>query len=145
MSASSIGRLKAGWQQEYDLWKQRSLADVEVVRARAEDVHGTRVFDVVTSRAVAPLERLLAWSMPLVAPEGAMVAMKGASAEDEVAAAEQTLRELGCAPAQVHSVGSGVADSPTTAIRVVWAEPARVRLGRAQTSSMNKKPGRRRG
>lgn len=120
------------------------LSGVEVVRARAEAVHGTRVFDLVTSRAVAPLERLLAWSMPLVAPEGAMVAMKGASAADEVASAEKTLRQLGCAPAEVHTVGSGVADSPTTAIRVVWAEPARVRLARAQTSS-TKKSGRRRG
>ncbi len=39
---------------------------VEVVRGRAEELHGARTFDVVTSRAVAPLERLLAWSMPLV-------------------------------------------------------------------------------
>ena len=44
------------------------LPNVEVVRGRAEDLHGVRTFDVVTSRAVAPLERLLQWSMPLVAP-----------------------------------------------------------------------------
>jgi putative transposase len=31
LSASSIGRLKAVWQQEYDAWNQRSLADLEVV------------------------------------------------------------------------------------------------------------------
>lgn len=31
LSASSIGRLKAGWQQEYEAWSQRSLADLEVV------------------------------------------------------------------------------------------------------------------
>ena len=45
-----------------------ALAGVEVVRGRAEALHGERVFDVVTSRALAPLDRLLAWSMPLVAP-----------------------------------------------------------------------------
>ena len=47
------------------------LASVEVVRGRAEALHGARTFDVVTSRAVAPLERLLGWSMPLVSPTGA--------------------------------------------------------------------------
>lgn len=118
------------------------LSGVEVHRSKAEALHGTRTFDVVTSRAVAPLDRLLAWSMPLVAPTGALVAMKGTSAADEIAAAERTLRRLGCADPEIHSVGANVADSPSTAIRVVWAEPARVRLPRPQGPS---KKGRRRG
>jgi len=119
------------------------LSGVEVHRARAEALHGTRTFDVVTSRAVAPLDRLLAWSMPLVAPSGALVAMKGTSAADEIAAAESTLSRLGCAAPEIHSVGADVADSPSTAIRVVWAEPAGVRWPRPTASS--KKKGRRRG
>ena len=61
------------------------LDRVEVVRARAEELHGDREFSVVTSRAVAPLGRLLDWSMPLVRQGGALVAMKGSSAEEEVA------------------------------------------------------------
>ena len=36
------------------------------VAGRAEELHGSAEFTVVTSRAVAPLRRLLAWSMPLV-------------------------------------------------------------------------------
>src|SRR4051812_26987441 len=44
------------------------LTNVEVVRGRADALHGERTFDVVTSRAVAPLDRLLGWSMPLVSP-----------------------------------------------------------------------------
>jgi 16S rRNA (guanine527-N7)-methyltransferase len=106
------------------------LRGVAVHRARAEALHGTRTFDVVTSRAVAPLERLLAWSMPLVAPTGALVAMKGASAPDEIAAADAMLHRLGCAPPEIHSVGANVADSPSTAIRVAWGEPTRVRWPR---------------
>jgi putative transposase len=31
LSASSVARLKAGWQGEYEAWKRRSLADLEVV------------------------------------------------------------------------------------------------------------------
>jgi 16S rRNA (guanine527-N7)-methyltransferase len=115
------------------------MTAVEVYRGRADSLHGTRTFDVVTSRAVAPLDRLLAWSMPLVAPSGAMVAMKGSSAGDEVAAAKKALRRLGCAPPEIHSVGAAVTDSPSTAIRVAWAEPAGVRWPRPPGSSEKKR------
>lgn len=119
------------------------LSGVEVHRARAEALHGSRTFDVVTSRAVAPLDRLLAWSMPLVAPTGALVAMKGTSAAEEIVAAEKMLRRLGCATPEIRSVGANVVDSPSTAIRVAWAEPAGVRLARPKGSAEKKR--RRRG
>jgi 16S rRNA (guanine527-N7)-methyltransferase len=102
------------------------LQQVEVLRGRAEETQGRRTFDVVTSRAVAPLDRLLGWSMPLVAPAGAMVAMKGSTIEDEIAQARSTLLKLRCAPPTVHLLGEGVVDPPTTAVRVAWAEPGRV-------------------
>jgi 16S rRNA (guanine527-N7)-methyltransferase len=106
------------------------LEHVEVHRSRAEELHGARTFDVVTSRAVAPLERLLGWSMPLVAPDGALVAMKGSSAAEEIEAAAKALRKHGCSTPEIHTLGEDLTDSPTTAIRVAWAEPARVRLAR---------------
>jgi 16S rRNA (guanine527-N7)-methyltransferase len=102
------------------------LGNVDVVRGRAEDLHGSDRFDVVTSRAVAPLGKLLGWSMPLVAPAGAMVAMKGSSARDEVEAAGRDLRRLRCAPPEVLVLGAEALDPPTTVVRVAWAEPARV-------------------
>jgi 16S rRNA (guanine527-N7)-methyltransferase len=108
------------------------LERVEVRRARAEELHGERTFDVVTSRAVAPLERLLGWSMPLVAATGAMVAMKGSSAAEEIEAARKALRRLRCAPPELHSLGGDFTDSPTTAIRVAWADRAGVPWGRPE-------------
>lgn len=72
------------------------LTNVEVVRGRAEEWHGKASFDVVTSRAVAPLDRLARWSLPLVRSGGSFLAMKGSSAEAEVAAATKVLnRERG--------------------------------------------------
>ncbi len=41
-------------------------------------------FDVVTSRAVAPMDRLARWSLPLVRSGGLFLAMKGSSAADEL-------------------------------------------------------------
>lgn len=66
---------------------------VSVVRGRAED-HRER-YDVVTCRAVAPLPRLLGWTRHLLAPGGRLVALKGASAEREVADAAGDLRRAG--------------------------------------------------
>lgn len=102
------------------------LERVEVVRARADALHGRRRFDVVTSRAVAPLERLLGWSMPLVEPHGALVAMKGSSVSEEIGRADLVLHELGCAPPTVHVLGADLLLSPTFAVRVAWADPGRV-------------------
>ncbi len=102
------------------------LAHVAVVRGRAEDLHGTATFDVVTSRAVAPLERLMGWSMPLVAPSGALVAMKGRSAQDEIDAAASFLHRWRCGVPEVFEVGIGVVDPPTTVVRVPWADPSRI-------------------
>jgi 16S rRNA (guanine527-N7)-methyltransferase len=63
---------------------------VEVVRARAED--HSQTYDVVVARALAPLDRLIGWCDPLRAPDGVVLALKGASAANEIAAAERQLQ-----------------------------------------------------
>lgn len=99
-----------------------ALNNVEVVRGRAESLHGQRRFDIVTSRALAPLERLLAWSMPVVAPGGAMLAMKGSSVADEAAGAAEALAAAGCAQPQILHLGGDLVSPQTIAIRVVRAD-----------------------
>jgi 16S rRNA (guanine527-N7)-methyltransferase len=102
------------------------LDNVRVVRGRAEALHGEQTFDVVTARALAPLERLLGWGMPLVAPHGALVAMKGSSAGEEIEAAAPALHRLRCAPPEVIELGAELLEQPTRVVRVVWAEPPEV-------------------
>lgn len=65
---------------------------VEVVRSRAEE-HGGR-YDVVVSRAVAALPRLLGWCAPLMKPTGRILALKGSSVREELAQASPDLRRL---------------------------------------------------
>jgi 16S rRNA (guanine527-N7)-methyltransferase len=102
------------------------LTNVEVVRARAEELHGHREFSVVTSRAVAALPRLLDWSMPLVRQGGVVLAMKGSSAADEVAAAREALEGWGAGAVEVLSVGADEISPPTTVIRVGATRPSRL-------------------
>ena len=106
--------------------EELGLSHVEVVRGRSDALHGERTFDVVTSRAVAPLERLLRWSMPLVAPDGALVAMKGSNVAEEIEEARPVLTEWRCAEPEVLSLGDGVLVHSTHALRVAWADPAQV-------------------
>jgi 16S rRNA (guanine527-N7)-methyltransferase len=102
------------------------LGDVRVVRGRAEELHGRERFDVVTARALAPLARLLGWGMPLVAATGALLAMKGSSAAEEIKAAATPLRELHCAPPEVLQVTGPDGSSTATVVRVAHAEAARL-------------------
>lgn len=75
------------------------LEDVETVHARAEEAaQRTELagqFDLVTARAVAPLERLLPWLAPYLAPNGVAAALKGAGVMEEIAAARPMARRLG--------------------------------------------------
>ena len=120
--------------------EELGLDNVEVVRGRAEALHGQRRFDVVTSRAVAPLPRLLEWSMPLVAPHGALVAMKGSSVDQEIEDASGVLDKLGAARPERLEVGT---ESPATLVRVSWADPARVGSAGRSSAGRTKRSGHR--
>ena len=91
---------------------------VSVARGRADEVPGRGSFDVVTSRAVAPLDKLLAWSLPLCSADGEVLALKGRSAAEEVAASQKALRRLRCGAPEVLLVEKDWLSSPVTVVRV---------------------------
>ena len=98
--------------------EELGLEGVRTVRGRAEELHGREEFDVVTARALAPLSRLLGWAMPLVGRSGELLAMKGSSAADEIAAAADELRRLRCAPPELLTVTGTDGSSTATLVRV---------------------------
>jgi 16S rRNA (guanine527-N7)-methyltransferase len=96
------------------------LANTTVLRARAEEKIAARVkADIATARAVAPLGRLTGWAAPLLRPGGQLLAIKGQSADEELAAARPVLSRLGVRSAEVLQAGHGRVVSTTTVIRVV--------------------------
>ena len=58
-----------------EIIKELELKDIEAIHVRGEDFKGN--FDVVTSRAVANIEKLLDYTMHLVNKNGVFIAMKG--------------------------------------------------------------------
>ena len=82
--------------------EELALENVTVARARAEEVHGELIVDAVVARAVAPLDRLYRWTAPLLKPNGVLVALKGARAEQEISESAAVARKFRLQPATAH-------------------------------------------
>ncbi len=93
------------------------LDNVEIRRARAEQLWDEIEVDLVTSRAVARLEELARWSLPLLRARGTMLALKGSSAPAELERSRGRLRDLGAGDIDIVEC-SGFADQATTVIRI---------------------------
>lgn len=88
---------------------------VQVIRGRAEEHR--QQYAAVLSRALAPLDRLVTWCAPLRRPEGAILALKGRSAADEIALFDAEIRGAGLG-AELISVAAHPAAEPATVVRL---------------------------
>jgi 16S rRNA (guanine527-N7)-methyltransferase len=107
---------------------------VRVHRGRAEDTAVCSALggrDVVTARAVAPMGRLAGWTLPLLRPGGLLVAMKGATAGDEVARDRAAIEGLAGRGIRLYDCGSGIVDPLTRVVLVERRAGAHMPRGRA--------------
>ncbi|TDD83745.1 16S rRNA (guanine(527)-N(7))-methyltransferase RsmG [Saccharopolyspora karakumensis] len=131
-------------------WLQEVITElaltVEVVRGRAEEGPVRERLadqDVVTARAVAPMERLAKWSLPLLRQDGLLLAMKGDSAAEELERDAAAIAAAGGGRGDVKSCGVGVLDVPTTVVVVERVAAARTSSGRRrETRRARKERGR---
>lgn len=96
------------------------LDNVSVVRGRAEEKttkRQNRGADYVTSRAVAPLGKLMGWSLPLTRQHGLVLAMKGASAHEEIERDQRTISSAGGGECSVVEAGAGVLPDASIVVR----------------------------
>lgn len=94
------------------------LTSAEVLRGRAEELHRTLQVDAVTARAVAPMDRLAGWTLPLLQAGGVLLAMKGERVTDELDAAAPVIRSHGGGPAEVLTTPTVEGLPPITVVRV---------------------------
>ncbi len=116
------------------------LTNVSISQWRAEDVgrsNSRETFDVATARAVATLDWLAEWCLPLLKTGGTMLAMKGPRVAEELPAARKAIKLLGGAEPVVHPV-----ELPGTEHRVIVEIRKRsrtdVRYPRAATQAKGK-------
>ena len=96
------------------------LDNVEVLRARAEEVRRPEGFDVVTARAVSALKTLIPWTAPLVRDGGELAVLKGVNASNEIEAAQKQIKKFRLTDVRVELLGEGVLPE-TELTRVVRA------------------------
>ena len=94
------------------------LANARVLRGRAEEFAGRLAADVVTARAVAPLDRLATLALGLLRPGGIVLAVKGARAQQELTSARKVLRALRVRDTAVLLAGEGKVDPAATVVRL---------------------------
>ena len=78
---------------------QKSLAELGIpaliIHARAEELprlQPTLQYNIITARAVARLDKLAQYTLPLLAPKGFLLAMKGPNTTEEVNQARPTIK-----------------------------------------------------
>ncbi|XKH58063.1 16S rRNA (guanine(527)-N(7))-methyltransferase RsmG [Citricoccus nitrophenolicus] len=94
------------------------LDNVDVVRARSEQVVGNVVVDIVTARAVSALKTLIPLTLPLLQGSGQLLAIKGRSAAEEVKSAAKVLKKHKGSTPIIETVGEDLLAEPTTVVRV---------------------------
>jgi len=92
------------------------LKNVRVLRSRAEDV-SEQDFDIVTARAVAALDKLLKMCVPLLEPGGALIALKGSKAAEEIANSKKLERKLGISSFEILVCGEKFLPEPTSVVK----------------------------
>ncbi|MBS9533767.1 16S rRNA (guanine(527)-N(7))-methyltransferase RsmG [Mycobacterium sp. M1] len=113
---------------------------VAVVRGRAEDRpvrDAAADQDAVVSRAVASLDKIARWSLPLLRTDGLMLAMKGERAGAEVEEYRRALAGLGAKDVRVVRCGVNYLTPPATVVAALRGETSGARRG------PNRRPTRR--
>jgi 16S rRNA (guanine527-N7)-methyltransferase len=101
--------------------------DTAVIRGRAEDPAVQREageMDVVTSRAVASLDKLTRWCFPLLRLNGRMLAMKGERAAAEIDEHRRAMKALGAMDVKVMECGVNYLTPPATVVAAVRSSQA---------------------
>ncbi|MFZ7087121.1 16S rRNA (guanine(527)-N(7))-methyltransferase RsmG [Curtobacterium sp. RRHDQ10] len=93
------------------------LANVTVLRGRAEDVSSSVVLDQVTARAVSALSKLIPITVPLVRDGGQLLLMKGARVDAEVEAARKVIARHHLTDVEIVELGADVLDETTRVFR----------------------------
>ena len=93
------------------------LDNVDVLRARAEDVRLATPLDQVTARAVSALSKLIPLTVPLLRSGGELVFMKGERVDAEIESAAKVIRKAGLVDVRVEVLGEGVLPEVTRIFR----------------------------
>ena len=118
-----------------DTVEQLGLSNVTVHTARAETLWDELNAPWVTARAVSKIVQLAEWTLPLLRPHGALLALKGSRAQVELDESRAALTGLGVVGAEVEAYGADLLDDPTLVLRATIGEAVDRRRFRSRQPS----------
>lgn len=98
--------------------KDLGLENVQVIRARAEDVQDEVMADVVTARALSALKKLIPLTIALMDEDGELMFFKGRSAAEEIEAAAKQIKRAKLQAPKIQLLGEELLEEPTTIVRL---------------------------
>lgn len=109
-----------------ELCEELDIKNVMTVHARAEELGNDKEhrekYDVCVSRAVARLNMLVEWGLPLVKLNGAMIAFKGLKAEEEVEEAKKAIKILGGRLDRIYKYSLGSEEAQSHSLVIIKKE-----------------------
>ncbi len=103
--------------------KKCNINGITAIHARVEEIgHNSKYrgqFDVTTSRAVAKLNVLLEYMMPLVKLGGKCICLKGPNIDDEIKESKKALNILGGEISKIEKINLPDSDNKRTIIEVL--------------------------
>lgn len=118
-----------------DTVEQLGLSNVTVHTARAETLWDELDAPWVTARAVSKIVQLAEWTLPLLRPHGALLALKGSRAQVELDEGRAALTRLGVVDAEVEAYGADLLEEPTLVLRATIGEAVDRRRFRSRQPS----------
>lgn len=106
---------RVAWLEE--VASEIGLDNVTVKRARAEEISVDLKADALTARAVASVDKLVKWCLPLLSETGHMALLKGRTASDEIERAKYVLRKAKLS-AEILTAPTLVGLEPTTVVLI---------------------------
>lgn len=123
-----------------EVTKKLGLKDIEAIHARVEEFakENRETFDIVTSRAVAPLNILLEYSIPLLKTNKYFISYKG-NISEEINESKKALQILNSSIEQIEEFKLPIEQSNRTIIKIKKLKQTNQKYPR-KNSEIKKKP-----
>lgn len=91
-----------------ELIESLKLKNIQAIHSRAEELARNKEyrekFDIIVSRAVAPLNVLVEYTLPFLKISGKLIAMKGSNAQEEIQQGKKAINVLGGKIEQIEKI-----------------------------------------
>lgn len=103
----------------HEMVEKLELTNVKIFTGTAQEANKQNQFDIVTTRAVAELKKLINLTFPLLKNGGQFLGIKGKNVNKEILAAKNKIATYGGKKTTILTLGEDILETPTTVVRII--------------------------